>query len=74
MSTEKKDILSWAGAKDGQFKRQVSAFRDQVQEGTKFEPEKGESLYLTVDGNLLNRVQVVTTFMYRWLAPGPIGP
>ncbi|EJU01623.1 hypothetical protein DACRYDRAFT_67545 [Dacryopinax primogenitus] len=40
MSAEKKDITSWA-AKDGQFKRQASTFRDEIKKGGQFEPEKG---------------------------------
>jgi hypothetical protein len=35
-------ITSWAD-KDGSFKRQVSSFRDHIEEGGKFAPEKGES-------------------------------
>lgn len=40
MSTDKKDITSWA-SKDGSFKRQVSSFRDFIEPGGKFAPEKG---------------------------------
>lgn len=35
--------LNWAG-KDGSFNRQVSAFRDAIEKGGRFEPEKGESI------------------------------
>jgi hypothetical protein len=37
-----KGITSWAD-KDGSFKRQVSSFRDRIEEGGKFAPEKGQS-------------------------------
>ena len=44
MSTDKseaqKDITKWAST-DGHFRRQVSSFRDVIEEGGKFEPEKG---------------------------------
>jgi hypothetical protein len=40
-SDEKDKITSWA-SKDGSFKRQTSAFRDSIEKGGKFEPEKGE--------------------------------
>jgi hypothetical protein len=33
---------NWA-SEDGSFKRQVSSFRDSIEKGGKFEPEKGES-------------------------------
>ncbi|KAF8609422.1 glutathione S-transferase [Ceratobasidium sp. AG-I] len=43
MSTDKseaqKDITKWAST-DGHFRRQVSSFRDVIEEGGKFEPEK----------------------------------
>lgn len=42
MSTENKDITSWA-SKDGSFKRQASSFRDFIEPGGKFAPEKGTS-------------------------------
>jgi hypothetical protein len=42
MSTEKKGITEWASKDDGAFKRQVSSFRDEIKEGGKFSPEKGE--------------------------------
>jgi putative glutathione S-transferase len=42
MSTEKNGITEWASKDDGAFKRQVSSFRDQIEEGGKFAPEKGE--------------------------------
>ena len=34
-------ITGWASG-DGSFKRQVSSFRDHIEEGGKFAPEKGE--------------------------------
>jgi len=34
------DILKWA-SKDGEFNRQVSSFREVIQDGSKFAPEKG---------------------------------
>jgi hypothetical protein len=37
----KAGITAWAD-KDGSFKRQVSSFRDRIEEGGKFAPEKGE--------------------------------
>ncbi|KDN46014.1 hypothetical protein RSAG8_04521, partial [Rhizoctonia solani AG-8 WAC10335] len=44
MSQEKseaqKDITKWASS-DGHFRRQVSSFRDTIEKGGKFEPEKG---------------------------------
>jgi len=36
-------ITGWA-SKDGSFKRQTSAFRDHIEEGGKFAPEKGMSV------------------------------
>jgi glutathionyl-hydroquinone reductase len=33
---------NWA-SEDGSFKRQVSSFRDVIEKGGKFAPEKGES-------------------------------
>jgi hypothetical protein len=39
---EGKSITSWAD-KDGSFKRQVSSFRDVIEPGGKYEPEKGGS-------------------------------
>lgn len=47
---EKDKITSWA-SKDGSFKRQTSAFRDSIEKGGKFEPEKGKS-YLQRGGRL----------------------
>ncbi|GAA6027232.1 hypothetical protein JCM8097_002508 [Rhodosporidiobolus ruineniae] len=38
-----RDITKWA-SKDGQFRRQESAFRDKIEVGGKFEPEKGRYL------------------------------
>jgi hypothetical protein len=43
-SDEKDKITSWA-SKDGSFKRQTSAFRDSIEKGGKFEPEKGEFMW-----------------------------
>ena len=40
MSEEKSGITGWASA-DGSFKRQQSSFRDHIEEGGKFAPEKG---------------------------------
>jgi putative glutathione S-transferase len=42
MSTDQKkgDITSWA-SKDGEFRRQQSTFRDSIEKGGKFPPEKG---------------------------------
>jgi hypothetical protein len=40
-STNDQKITDWA-SKDGSFKRQVSSFRDAIEKGGKFEPEKGE--------------------------------
>jgi putative glutathione S-transferase len=45
MSTEdksdaQKNITKWAST-DGHFRRQVSSFRDVIEKGGKFEPEKG---------------------------------
>lgn len=36
-----KSITGWASG-DGSFKRQTSSFRDVIEKGGKFEPEKGE--------------------------------
>lgn len=36
-----KGITGWAG-KDGEFKRQVSSFRDHIEPNGRFPPEKGE--------------------------------
>lgn len=42
------DILKWAD-NGGEFKRQVSAFRDVIEEGGKFAPEKGRyHLYVSL--------------------------
>lgn len=38
--SQKKDVLGWANSKDGEFRRHVSAFRDTIEKGGKFEPEK----------------------------------
>ncbi|CAE6431231.1 unnamed protein product [Rhizoctonia solani] len=39
-SEAQKDITKWASS-DGHFRRQVSSFRDAIEKGGKFEPEKG---------------------------------
>ncbi|CAE6446320.1 unnamed protein product [Rhizoctonia solani] len=39
-SEAQKDITKWAST-DGHFRRQVSSFRDVIEKGGKFEPEKG---------------------------------
>ncbi len=39
-STAAKDITKWA-SQDGEFKRQVSKFRQEVEVGGRFAPEKG---------------------------------
>ena len=41
MSGNNEKITSFAG-KDGEYKRQVSSFRDSVKEGGEFPPEKGK--------------------------------
>lgn len=41
-SAGKGGITSWASGKDGSFKRQESSFRDVIEKGGKFEPEKGK--------------------------------
>ncbi|TIA87645.1 hypothetical protein E3P99_03056 [Wallemia hederae] len=35
-----KSVMNWA-SKDGEFRRQVSSFRDAIKSGTKFEPQEG---------------------------------
>jgi hypothetical protein len=47
MSTQagKEGITAWAD-KDGSFKRQVSSFRDRIEEGGKFAPEKGKLIHV----------------------------
>jgi glutathionyl-hydroquinone reductase len=40
-SEAQKDITKWASS-DGHFRRQASSFRDVIEKGGKFEPEKGE--------------------------------
>jgi putative glutathione S-transferase len=37
-------ITSWASG-DGSFKRQTSSFRDVIEKGGKFEPEKGRFIH-----------------------------
>lgn len=47
MSSDSK-LTNWA-SKDGEFRRQVSSFRDEIKEGGKFEPEKGRyHLYVSL--------------------------
>lgn len=45
---DKKGITGWA-SNDGSFKRQQSSFRDVIEKGGKFEPEKGECGYVGVE-------------------------
>lgn len=48
MADDKRDITKWA-SKDGQFRRQASSFRDQIQVGGKFPPEEGRyMLYVSL--------------------------
>lgn len=62
-----KGITSWAD-KDGSFKRQVSAFRDRIEEGGKFAPEKGE-LFLTSRSHPIDK-QGGITCMSAWRVLG----
>lgn len=44
----KQDITAWA-SKDGQFRRQVSTFRDKIEVGGKYPPEEGRyMLYVSL--------------------------
>ncbi|KAL7414131.1 glutathione S-transferase omega-like 2 [Mrakia frigida] len=53
------DILKWA-SKDGEFKRQVSSFRDAIEEGGKFAPEKGRyHLYVSLACPWAHRALIV---------------
>jgi len=70
MSTQagKEGITAWAD-KDGSFKRQVSSFRDRIEEGGKFAPEKGK-LPAVKDG--IADSQDDTTFTFALLVLGLI--
>jgi hypothetical protein len=50
----KEGITAWAD-KDGSFKRQVSSFRDRIEEGGKFAPEKGKSIAAVLFDKLTGR-------------------
>lgn len=54
MAGDKSNITSWA-SNDGSFKRQTSSFRDVIEKGGKFEPEKG-ALPLSIGDQLLSEV------------------
>jgi hypothetical protein len=56
MSTQagKEGITAWAD-KDGSFKRQVSSFRDRIEEGGKFAPEKGKLIDVGNGYELMDR-------------------
>jgi hypothetical protein len=56
MSTQagKEGITAWAD-KDGSFKRQVSSFRDRIEEGGKFAPEKGKLTDVNTGHELIHR-------------------
>jgi hypothetical protein len=69
MSTKEGGITSWAD-KDGSFKRQVSSFRDRIEEGGKFAPEKGKSLACTRGEVLINQDDI--TYMSDLLVHGLI--
>ncbi|WVQ94053.1 hypothetical protein IAU59_001131 [Kwoniella sp. CBS 9459] len=59
MSSEKKDITSWAN-KEGSFKRQVSSFRDVIEPNGKFAPEKGRyHLYVSLACPWAHRALIV---------------
>lgn len=53
----KDGITSWAD-KDGSFKRQVSSFRDRIEEGGKFAPEKGT---LALPDDMQKKLTVIRT-------------
>jgi len=60
MSTEHKDILAWADKKDGSFKRAPSSFRNWVQAGGEFPPEKGRyHLFISHACPWANRTTIV---------------
>ncbi|CED82196.1 Predicted glutathione S-transferase [Phaffia rhodozyma] len=53
------DITKWASS-DGQFKRQVSSFRDVIEEGGKFQPEAGRyHLYVSLACPWAHRTLIV---------------
>ncbi|WVF66438.1 hypothetical protein IAT40_001178 [Kwoniella sp. CBS 6097] len=59
MSSEKKDITSWAN-KEGSFKRQVSSFRDVIEPNGKYAPEKGRyHLYVSLACPWAHRALIV---------------
>jgi hypothetical protein len=72
MSSEKQEITAWASKDDGSFKRQVSSFRDAIEEGGKFSPEKGE--WASSHALELLTTQADTTSMSAWRALGLIVP
>ncbi|KAL7419700.1 S-glutathionyl-(chloro)hydroquinone reductase [Cryptotrichosporon argae] len=56
----KKGITDWADKSDGSFKRQVSSFRDAIEEGGKFPPEKGRyHLYVSLACPWAHRALIV---------------
>lgn len=70
----KSGITSWADSKDGSFKRQTSSFRDAIEDGAKFAPEKSECVTSSERAVLTAASQADTTSTYRWLAPGLTEP
>ncbi|GAA5999028.1 glutathione S-transferase family protein [Rhodotorula paludigena] len=59
MADDKRDITKWA-SKDGQFRRQASSFRDQIQVGGKFPPEEGRyMLYVSLACPWAHRALIV---------------
>ncbi|WRT63620.1 uncharacterized protein IL334_000543 [Kwoniella shivajii] len=59
MSEEKQEITSWA-SKSGDFKRQVSSFRDVIEPNGKFPPEKGRyHLYVSLACPWAHRALIV---------------
>jgi len=50
----KEGITAWAD-KDGSFKRQVSSFRDRIEEGGTFAPEKGKPMLILMSVKLTDR-------------------
>lgn len=46
--SHKDGSTNWA-SNDGQFKRQVSSFRDEIKKGGKFEPEVGQLAFKRID-------------------------
>ena len=63
MSSEKKTnggITGWASKEDGAFKRQVSSFRDHIEPGGRFKPEKGRyHLYVSLACPWAHRALIV---------------